>query len=98
MSNKKLAGLFPSFLRKLREKGAQRPDLIISFWPQLVGEKLAPLTRAEMFEAGVLTVRVGNSSLLSLLVQYEQMRLLSELKRQFPSARIRQIRFRIGAI
>lgn len=96
MSNKKLDTLLPSFLRKLGESQRERPDLILAAWPEIIGERLAPMARAQSFEEGILTVKVSNSSLLSLLVQHERARLLGELKKRFPAAKIRDIRFRIG--
>lgn len=96
MANKKLETLLPSFMRKLGASQSERPDLIIAAWPSLVGERLAPMAKAHSFEEGILTVKVSNSSLLSLLAQNEKARLLGQLKKQFPAARISDIRFRIG--
>lgn len=96
MSNKKLETLLPAFMRKLAERQNERPDLILAAWPNLVGERIAPLARAERFEEGLLTIKVSNSALLSLLVQNERSRLLERLRKQFPGTRIRDIQFRIG--
>jgi len=73
-----------------------RPDLILAAWPSIIGERLAPMTKTVSFVDGVLTIKVRNSSLLSLLAQHEKPRLLKELRKKFPSAAIRNIRFHIG--
>lgn len=96
MGNKKLEALLPSFLRGLADRQRERPDLILAAWPSLIGERLASMARAQAFEEGVLTVKVSNSALLSLLVQNERSRLLEQLRKQFPGTKIRDIRFRIG--
>jgi hypothetical protein len=96
MGNKKLETLLPSFMRRLGESQKQRPDLVLAAWPILVGEKIAQMARVQSFEEGILTIKVTNSSLLSLLVQNERPRLLKELRKQFPCTRIYDIRFRMG--
>lgn len=96
VTTKNLRLLLPSILRKIGKKQEQRPDLILASWPLLVGERIATMTNATSFEDGVLTIKVKNSSLLSLLTQHERPRLLRELRAKFPSAMIKNIRFRIG--
>ncbi|NGX39749.1 MAG: hypothetical protein KR126chlam1_01082 [Chlamydiae bacterium] len=96
VTSKNLKALLPSFLHRLGKRQEERPDLIIAVWPSLIGERLAPMTRAVSFEGGVLTVKVKNSSLLSLLTQHERPRLLKQLRKKFPNVTIRNIRFCIG--
>lgn len=95
-TNKLLSQLLPKVLRKIGEEYQDRPDLILAAWPQIIGEKLAPMATAVAFSEGVLTVRVKNSTLYSLLVQHEKVRLLKSLREKFPSVAIRNIIFRIG--
>jgi hypothetical protein len=73
-----------------------RPDLILAAWPAIIGERLAPMTKAVAFVDGMLTIKVRNSSLLSLLAHQEHARILRELRKKFPNANIRNIRFCIG--
>lgn len=96
LTGKYLAELLPKYLKEMKTLHQMRPDLILAFWPKLIGEKLAPMTRAFSFESGILTVKVKNSTLYSLLVQNEKSKLLKSLKNQFPSVPIRDIYFRIG--
>jgi hypothetical protein len=74
----------------------ERGDLILAAWPAVIGERHAPMTQAVAFVGGVLTVRVRNSTLYSLLVQHERSRLLKALRTQFPQTAIHNIVFRMG--
>ena len=54
------------------------------------------MTEAVSFIEGNLTVKVGNSSLYSLLCQYERPCLLKKLRERFPKTSIKNLTFRIG--
>lgn len=88
--------LLPKVLHQIEEIHSERPDLVMAFWPSLVGDRIALMTEVISFKKGILLVAVNNSSLLSLLVQCEKNRLLNTLKKRFPSVIIRDIMFRIG--
>lgn len=74
----------------------QRSDLILATWSGIIGDKLAPMTQAVSFIDGVLTVKVKNSTLHSLLERNEKVRLLHLLRKKFPHVEIKNISFRIG--
>jgi len=95
-TNKDLGTLLGEWLTKTAHSFRDRPDLILLSWPEIIGEKLAHMATAVSFVDGVLTVKVKNSSLYSLLVQHEKNRLLGMLQRKFPSVRIENIVFRLG--
>ncbi len=95
-TGKRLKDLLPELLSQISKTYEERPDLILALWPEVIGEKLAPMTRAHSFREGVLTVIVKNSALYSLLVQHEKTRLLKRLQERFPSSGIRNIIFRVG--
>jgi len=95
-TNKSIQQVLPGLLRRIGEVYKDRPDLILAAWPQIIGEKLAPMTKAVRFDEGVLIVKVKNSTLYSLLSQHEKFRLLQCLRERFPSVAIRNIIFRIG--
>ena len=90
-----LQRLLPKVLEEIGKAQQMRPDLILAAWPEVIGSKLAPLTQAMTFEAGVLYIKVKNAPLKSLLVQ-EKFRLLKGLQEKFPKVDIRNIIFRIG--
>ena len=96
LTNKHLRALLPKVLGRIAAMHRDRFDLVLAAWPQLIGEQLAPMTRAVSFDQGVLYVKVSNSTLYSLLAQHERGRLLKSLREQFPTVDIKNIRFRIG--
>ncbi len=93
---KALSELLPEWMANASARFQDRPDLVLLAWPEIIGEKLAPMTHAVSFIDGVLTVKVKNSSLYSLLVQHERGRLLGLLHKKFPSVKIQNIVFRLG--
>lgn len=95
-TGKKIGEILPGILSNLTGRFKDQPHLILEAWPQIVGEKVSKLSRAVSFNEGVLEVRVRNSSLLSLLVEHEKNRLLTQLKKRFPKVKILDICFKIG--
>lgn len=73
-----------------------RPDLVLAAWPEVIGQKLAPMTQAVSFQDGILVVKVKNSTLYSLLNQNDKRRILNSLKQKFPKVSFNNIVFRIG--
>ncbi len=96
LTNKQLKDLLPKALSGIGALHRDRPDLLVDAWPQVIGEKLCSMTKAICFEKGVLYVKVGNSTLYSLLCQHERGRLLKSLREKFPSVEIKNIHFRMG--
>lgn len=91
-----MTDLLPRVLAKIGEVYQQRADLILAMWPDIIGAKLAAMTQAISFTDGILVVKVKNSTLHSLLSQYEKLRLLKLLRQKFPHVEIKNIYFRIG--
>lgn len=96
LTNKQIKDLLPKMLGNIGALHRDRPDLILAAWPQIIGEKLAKMTHAVSFDKGVLYVKVGNSTLYSLLSQHERGRLIKCLREKFPSVDIKNIHFRLG--
>jgi hypothetical protein len=95
-TGKELAQLLPEWLSSIEVRFQDRPDQVFLAWKEVIGEKLAPMTHAVSFIDGVLTVKVRNSSLYSLLVQHEKGKLLEQLRKKVPSVDVRNITFRLG--
>lgn len=93
---KEIKRLLPELLGKIGESQENRHDLILAAWRELIGSKLAPYAEAASFRDGILTVKVKNSTLYSLLSQHEKPRLLKSLQEKFPSVTIKNLIFRIG--
>jgi hypothetical protein len=96
LTNKQMKDLLPKVLIRIGAIHRDRPDLIIAAWPEIIGEKLASMTKAVCFEKGILVVNVSNSTLYSLLSHHERGRLLKRLKEKFSSIEIKNIHFRMG--
>ena len=91
-----VSDLLPAVLSKIGEVHQERPDLILASWPEVIGPKLSNMTQAVSFINGVLTVKVKNSTLHSLLSGKDKPRILECLKQRFPKVRIQNIVFRIA--
>ena len=66
LTTHKVSDLLPQVLARIGDVYQDRPDLILSAWPEIIGQKLAPMTQAVSFVEGVLSVKVKNSTLHSL--------------------------------
>ena len=95
-TSREIRDLLPAFLKEVGAAHQERPDLILAAWPKVIGESLQPMAKAVSFVSGVLTVKVANSTLYSLLSQHEKKRLLQVLRETFPGAAIKNIVFRLG--
>lgn len=65
-------------------------------WPEVVGVQIARMTQPKSFVQGIFTVKVKNSTLLSLLVQKDKPHILRKLKERFPTAKIVGLHFCMG--
>ena len=83
-------------ISKLGDVYQDRGDLIMKAWPEIIGPKLAAMTQVASFREGVLTVKVRNSTLHSLLSRHDKIRILTALQQRFPKTNIQNIVFRIG--
>ncbi|MBA3816389.1 MAG: DUF721 domain-containing protein [Parachlamydiaceae bacterium] len=92
----KFSDLLPVVLSQISDTYQDRPDLILSSWPEVIGSKLASMTQAISFFDGVLTVKVKNSTLHSLLSRHDKARILAALRQRFSKIYIQNIVFRIG--
>jgi len=96
LTSQSLAEVLPRVLRNIGEVYKERGDLILAAWPEIIGSRLEGMTQALSFESGVLYVRVGNSTLYSLLRTRDKPALLKSLRAKFPNTIIKTIVFRMG--
>lgn len=68
-----------------------------STWNALVGAALAGQTQVGKVQRGVLLVSAGTSAVLQELT-FQKARLVTELARSIPQAKIRDLRIRVAAI
>lgn len=88
--------ILPQILEDIGRMYQNRPDLVIAAWPEVIGSQLAMMTRAVSFFDGILTVKVNNSTLYSLLNQNDKPRIIKNLRDKFPGTMIKTIIFRMG--
>jgi hypothetical protein len=94
--HKNIRSILPKIVDKIEKKACSKDKVIVDFWPKIVGEKLARLTKATSFEEGVLHVIVKSNTLYSLLVQHERKKLIKLYQEKFPHAFIKNIYFKMG--
>lgn len=88
--------ILPQILNRISTNFDQQPYLVISSWPEIVGERVAKMTQAISFSDGVLMVRVNNSPLYTLLHQYDKPQIVKKLRQRFPQTLIKTVLFRLG--
>ena len=66
-------------------------------WRKAVGETLAPYTVPGRLKRGVLEITVSNSIVIQELT-FQKQTILTALREQCPDAKVRDVKFRIGAI
>lgn len=95
-TTRQVKDLLFSYMSDLHTVHEVRGDLIVAVWPEIVGAKIAMYAQAIAFTDEILTVKVKNSTLYSILRQNDKPKLLAALRAKFPSVRIRDIYFRLG--
>ena len=95
-TSRNVANLLSDALAKLRDSCQERPDLILASWPEIIGSKHASMTQAISFLEGVLTVKVKNSALYSLLSRHDKKLILVAFRQKFPKVNIQNIVFRMA--
>ncbi len=97
VTSRKLGEVLPGVLAKVEARFHLQPQNVVDAWPEVIGSKLAAMSRAERFEDGVLYVKVKNSTLLSLLSNpHDKSKLIQSIRVKFSGISIRNIVFRIG--
>lgn len=82
----------------LRGYGRFQADAeLAAAWQAAAGESLARFSCAGQVRRGKLEVTVSNSTTMQELT-FQKQQILAELARRLPDARIRDLRFRVGAI
>jgi predicted nucleic acid-binding Zn ribbon protein len=70
---------------------------LVATWESTVGLPLARFTRPGQVRRGVLEITVSNSTIVQELT-FQKERILAALQAELSGARIRDMRFRIGAV
>ena len=95
-SEKPISSYLPEILQKIEEDFERKPKRVLEAWPEIIGKKIAPMTKAISLENGILKVLVKSSTLYSLLSLYEKRRLLEKLQKRFSKKVVKILVFRKG--
>jgi hypothetical protein len=95
-TTRQISNLLPDFLTSLGKVYGARPGIVLKMWPEVIGKEFAPMTEAVSFCEGILTVKVKNSTLYSLLSGPDKSRILKNLKEKCSGCEIKTIHFRLG--
>jgi len=97
LTSKKLSDVVPSVMQTISTHFAEKPQMVLDMWPQIIGGEFARLSRAVRFREGILEVRVKNSSLMSLLCSgADKKRIIDAFRARIPGIILKNIIFRIG--
>ena len=91
-----ISEILPGMLEAIEKKKSRKPQAILAYWKEAIGAELFPMTKAVLFQEGVLTVKVKSSTLYSLLCQYEKKKLLKKMQKKFSQEIVREIVFKLG--
>jgi predicted nucleic acid-binding Zn ribbon protein len=94
---KKIADVVAQLLTKRGYGRIEANEQLAEAWAAAAGEPLATYSRPGKLRRGALEVLVTNSTIVQEFTFHKQ-RILAELGRKMPDAKIRDLRFRVGQI
>jgi hypothetical protein len=86
-----IQGFLPQILEKLRQKKPSLEMAVFEAFNSALGSKMSSLATPLKFEEGTLFVKVKTSAMLSVMRQYEEVRVLSQIKKALPNVIIQRI-------
>lgn len=81
----------PQVLEKLEQRNPSLEKAVFGAFTASLGPKMSSLATPVKFEGGVLFVKVKTSAMLSVMRQYEEVRILSQMKKALPNGSIQRI-------
>jgi predicted nucleic acid-binding Zn ribbon protein len=94
---KKIADVIARLIHQRGYGRIQANEDLADIWAAAAGEPLATYSRAGKIRRSTLEVIVTNSTIMQEFT-FQKQRILVELGRQLPDAKIRDLRFRVGTI
>ena len=94
---KKIADIVAQLLTQRGYGRIEANEQLAEAWAAAAGEPLAAASRPGKLRRGTLEVAVTNSTMMQEFTFHKQ-RILAELGRALPDAKIRDLRFRVGPI
>ena len=95
-TGKLASGMVSNVLKGIQKALDAQPKNVFMVFSGLLDERMRPLVEPVFFAKGILTVKVKNATLLSILSSQEKTRLVHNLRRTIPSVEIQDIVFQSG--
>ncbi len=86
-----IQGLLPSILEELEEKSLSQETQVFEAFSRALNPKMASLIIPVKFEEGALFVKVKTAAVLSVMKQYEEQRILFQIKKALPHVALTRI-------
>jgi len=96
VTTKEVKDVLTEILPQIKMRREKRPERINELWEEVIGPKLSPMTKVDSFNDGKLIIKVKNSTLHSLLCQYEKEKILKILQDKLSKKMIKELIFKIG--
>jgi predicted nucleic acid-binding Zn ribbon protein len=94
---KKIADVVAQLITQRGYGRIEANEDLAAAWAAAAGEPLATYSRPGKLRRGTLEVSVTNSTIMQEF-SFQKQRILAELGRKMPGAKIRDLRFRVGTI
>jgi predicted nucleic acid-binding Zn ribbon protein len=94
---KKIADVIAQLITRRGYGRIEANEQLAGAWSAAAGEPLATYSRPGKLRRGTLEVSVTNSTIMQEF-SFQKQRILAELGRRMPDAKIRDLRFRVGTI
>ncbi len=96
LTGKLACDMLPDVFKTIQKAFDAQPKNIFTVFLNSLDERMRPLVEPVFFAKGVLTVKVKNATLLSILSSQEKGRLVHNLRSSIPSIEIQDIVFQSG--
>ena len=94
----RIGDLLPGILRGLRPRRRALLESVRAAWPEIVGESVAGKSRVASLSEGVLRVELESAALKQHLSTFRNAEILEELKKRFPAAAFKGVRYVVGRL
>ncbi len=94
----KIGDLLPGILRGLKPRRRAILEKVRLAWPEIVGEKVAARSRVTSLNEGILRIEFESAPVKQHLATFRNVEILETLKRRFPEAAFRGIRYAVGSL
>ena len=91
-----LDSMLPEMLNQITKQFEESTVVIQKVWSEIVGLKVAELTRVTAYKRGVVFIQVKNATLMSILSSQEKARLMQNLKGKLPNIQFTNLVFQFG--